>query len=122
MYVKSRYSKSFQSDLLTRHKYNELKDLAFLLLQTRNEISLTVNKNVLQYLDYSKHEFQALMLPTIKHKIHSNFTKQLCDDVFVAYENRLKQIKAKMRFEVVAAIKFEYYKRNTKNKKKGSNS
>ena len=120
MLVKSRYSKSFQSDLLTQHKYDELKNLAALLLNTRNEISLIVNKNALQYLDYSKHQFQSMMLPTIKHKVHSNFTKQLCDDVFVAYENRFEHIKDKMRFEVVTAIKFEYYKRNTKNKKKGA--
>ena len=119
MYNKSRYSKSFQSDHLTRHKYTELKDLAILLRDTRNQLSLIVNKNVLTYLDYSKHQFQSLMLPLIKDKTHSNFTKQLCDDVFIAYQNRFDKIKSKMKFVVTDHIKMEYYKRRTGTKNKG---
>lgn len=119
MKINSYYSKSFCSDSLTQSKYDEFMALAMKLKNVRNELSRIVNKDVLKYIDMSKIDFQKEMLPVIKDQIHSNFTKQLCDDVYKNYQNRFNIIKSKMSFNGPTIIKFNFYKRDTKNKKKG---
>lgn len=119
MILQSQYSKSFLSDHLTESKYSELRMQAMSLNVIRNELSLRVSADIMKYLKMSKIDFQKLMLPSIKDRIHSNFTKQLCDDVLIVYQNRFDAIKNKMRFERVKSIEFTFYKRDTRNKKKG---
>ena len=119
MQVKSIYSKSFHSDMLTRHKYDELRAQAIALRSIRNEISQIVNANPMLYHEMSNKGFQTEMLPHIKDRVSSNFTKQLCDDVFVKYENRFKQLREKMRFDFISKIEFNLYKRNTARNKIG---
>lgn len=117
MKVKSQYSKSFHSDNITRSKYDEVMGLAIVLRDVRNELSQMVSDATLSYLEMSKIDFQKAMLPIIKDKVHSNFTKQLCDDVYISYQNRFKQIRDKMKFLGNISFKIEYYKRNTKKHK-----
>ena len=110
---------SFYSDRLTERKYCLLKKQAESLLSVRNELSVLVNSDLMKYLSMSKNEFQKVMLPLIKDRVHSNFTKQICDDVFNHYQTRFTSIQKPMMFEKVKSIEMTFYKRNTKNKKKG---
>ena len=82
MKISSEYSMSFYSDRLTERKHGLLKKQAESLLCVRNELALLVNSDLMKYMSMSKIDFQKAMLPLIKDIVHSNFTKQACDDVF----------------------------------------
>lgn len=119
MIVKSEYSRRFHSDGLTKRKFDILKHHANSLLSIRNEISKILNSDLVKYLLMSKMDFQKEILPLIKNRVHSNFTKQLCDDVYTKYQNRFSAIQKKIRFERIKSVEVVKYKRNTKYKKKG---
>lgn len=110
---------SFYSDRLTDRKHGLLMKQAISLRYVRNELSLLVNSDLMKYLSMSKIDFQKAMLPLIKDRVHSNFTKQVCDDVFNHYQNRFSAIQKRMVFERVKSLEMTFYKRNTKDKKKG---
>jgi transposase len=119
MKVSSEYSMSFYSDRLTDRKHCLLSKQAELLRDVRNELSVLINSDLMKYLSMSKIDFQKSMLPLIKDIINSNFTKQVCDDVFNHYQNRFSAIQKHMMFEKVKSLEMTFYKRNTKNNKKG---
>jgi predicted RNA-binding Zn-ribbon protein involved in translation (DUF1610 family) len=110
---------SFYSDRLTERKHGLLIKQAESLRNVRNELALFVNSDLMTYLSMSKIDFQKAMLPLIKDIIHSNFTKQVCDDVFNHYQNRFSAIQKRMMFERVKSLEMTFYKRNTKKNKKG---
>lgn len=119
MKIQSRYSKSFYSDRLSDTKYQEIYAFAVYLNKIKNEISKEVNSNLLFYLDMSKFEFQKYLLPEIKNKVHSNFVKQLLDDIYIAYQNKFDGINRKLKFEQICDYQILLYKRKTKNHKIG---
>ena len=119
MKISSRYSKSFYSDRLSDTKYQEIYAFAVHLNQVKNEISKQVNSNLLFYLDMSKFDFQKCLLPQIRHKVRSNFSNQLLDDVYISYQNKFKGISKKLRFEQIYDYQFSYYKRKVKTHNKG---
>lgn len=119
MKIDSYYPTIFHSDNLTESKYVEFLTLATNLRNIRNEISILVNANLLKYVEMTKIDFLNEMLPVIKARVQSNFTKQLCIDVYQNYQNRFSSIKSKMKFSGPTTIKFNLYKKNTKTKKKG---
>lgn len=57
MFVDSKYAKVFNSDMLTRSKYDELYAVAVKLRYFKNEVSQLVNDNLLYYLEFSKLDF-----------------------------------------------------------------
>ena len=119
MKISSRYSKSFYSDRLSDTKYHEIYDFAIYLNKIKNEISKEVNSNLLFYLDMSKFDFQKYLLPKIKDKISSNFVIQFSDDIYISYQNKFDGINRRIKFEQIYDYQFTYYKKNTKNHKKG---
>ena len=119
MKISSEYSMSFYSDRLTERKYGLLKKQAESLRDVRNELALLVNSDLMKYISMSKIDFQKAMLPLIKDRVHSNFTKQACDDVFSHYQNRFSAIQKRMMFEKVKSLEMTFYKRNTKKNLKG---
>lgn len=119
MKISSEYSMSFYSDRLTERKHSLLQKQAESLRDVRNELALLVNSDLMKYLSMSKIDFQKAMLPLIKDRVHSNFTKQVCDDVFNHYQNRFSAIQKRMMFEKVKSLEMTFYKRNTKKNKKG---
>lgn len=119
MKISSEYSMSFYSDRLTDRKYGLLEKQAILLRDVRNELALLVNSDLMKYLSMSKIDFQKAMLSLIKDRVHNNFTKQLCDDVFNHYQNRFSAIQKLMTFEKVKSLEMTFYKKNTKNNNKG---
>ena len=119
MKISSRYSKSFYSYKLSDTKFNEVYDFARYLREIKNELSAEVNKNLFYFLDMKKHEFQKVMLPLVRGRISSHFVKQMSDDIFVMYQNKIEAIKRKLKFEMVQDYHFVYYKRETKKHSKG---
>ena len=67
-------------------------------------------------MEMSKIDFQKTMLQYIKNEISSHFTKQLCDDVYTAYQNKFNNIKRRLKFQHISEYHFNYYKRNGKTK------
>ena len=112
----SRYSRSFYSNGLSDTKYREIHALAVSIRDVKNKISGIVNQDLFRYLEMSKIDFQKKMLPFIKNEISSHFVKQLLDDVYVAYQNKFKNIKHRLKFQHIKEYSFTYYKRNGKTK------
>ena len=119
MLVKSKYTKVFKSNDLTRQKYDELYDFAVLIREHKNEVSKHVNENLLYYLDFSKFQFMKEMRERFSGVIPSSFDAQLYTQVFTCYQNKFKVIQRRLIFYVVAVKGVEYYKRDTKKNKKG---
>lgn len=119
MIMKSEYSRSFHTDHLTAEKHTKLWELGRQLLAVRNELSAVVNADPLKYQQTSKISFQKEMLPQLKDRVHSNFVKQVCDDVHTKYQNRFATVRKRMVFEKVKSLEMTRYKRDTKYNKKG---
>lgn len=119
MYVDSKYTKTFKSNDLTHQKYDELIGFAHLVREHKNSVSMHVCQHLLQYLDYSKFQFQKELRNAYKGAVPSSFDAQLYTDVFVAYQNKFTAIQHKLKFETVTFQGFEFYKRDTKKHKKG---
>ncbi len=113
----SRYSRSFYSDGLTDRKYQEIYALAISIRDAKNKISGIVNQDLFRYLEMSKHTFQQALCNIAKEKkISNHFIWQLLDDVYVAYQNKFKNIKHRLKFQHIKEYNFTYYKRNSKTK------
>ena len=116
MKISSEYSISFYSDRLTERKRGLLLKQAWVLRDIRNELATLINSDLMKYVPMSKIDFQKAMLPLIKDRVHSNFTKQVCDDIFIRFQNRFSSIKKHMILVHVKSLEVTFYKRNTKNK------
>lgn len=119
MLTDSKYTKIFHSNNLTRLKYNELRTFAMSIRNHKNIVSEYVSKNLLKYLDYNMFSFLKEMRETYKGIIPSSFDKQLYEQVFTCYQNKFKAVQKKLTFEKITFVGFKYYKRNTKQHKKG---
>ena len=104
---------------MTRLKYNELYDFAVLIRNHKNIVSEYVNQNLLHFLEYNKFTFLKEMREHFKGCVPSSFDAQLYTDIFDCYQNKFETIQKKLQFENITFNGFEFYKRNTKNKKKG---
>ena len=112
------YSKKFESNNLTRQKFDELLAVAETIREHKNEISQFVCEHVFDYLDVSTLTFVKEMRST-HNTIPSSFDYQCYTDVLTAYHNKFEAIKKKLTFEHVRYIRCEVYKRDTKKAKKG---
>lgn len=119
MIIKSKYTKIFKSNDMTRLKYDELYEFAVLIRNHKNIVSKHVNANLLHYLDYSKFSFLKEMRSLYKNAIPSSFDAQLYTQVFSSYQNKFNAIQRKLKFEVITFNGFTFYKRDTKQHKKG---
>ena len=119
MVIDSKYTKTFKSNGLTRQKYDELYAFAVMLRDHKNNVSEYVNSNLEKYLEYSKLDFLKEMRAMYKDDIPSSFDVQLYTQVFNCYQNKFESIRKHLDFEVLSFKGFEFYKRDTKNNKKG---
>ena len=117
--IQSKYTKVFHSKDLTRLKYDELYEFAVHIRSHKNVVSEYVNDNLLHFLEYNKFQFHKEMRAQFKDAIPSSFDTQLYTQVFVSYQNKIKAIQRRLRFEVYNFNGFEFYKRDTKKHKKG---
>ena len=119
MFIQSKYTKIFNSKDLTRQKYDELYNFAVLIQNHKNAVSQYVNDNLLHFLEYNKFQFLKAMRAYFKGVIPSSFDAQLYTQIFDCYQNKFDAIQRKLVFETSAFNGFEFYKRDTKNHKKG---
>lgn len=119
MIVNSKYTKSFVSDGITEQKYRELYDYAVYLRDYKNKLSEYVSQNLMFFLDMRKLEFLKYIRNNFELKVNSNFDSHAIIDVFSAYENKFNSINNRLTFEKHSFQGFEFYKRDTKNHKKG---
>ena len=119
MIIQSKYTKIFKSKDLTRQKYDELYNFAVLIRSHKNTVSQYVNGNLLHFLEYNKFQFLKAMRAYFKGVIPSSFDAQLYTQIFDCYQNKFDAIQRKLVFDVVTFKGFEFYKRDTKNHKKG---
>ena len=119
MIIQSKYTKTFHSKDLTRHKYDELYNFAVLIQKHKNIVSQHVNNHLIHYLDYTNIHFLKEMRAKFKGSVPSSFDVQLYTQVFTCYQNKFYTIQRKLSFEVSAFKGFELYKRDTKKHKKG---
>jgi len=119
MIVDSKYAKIFNSDMLTRSKYDELYAVAVKLRDFRNEVSQLVNDNLLYYLDFSKLDFIKEMRKVFLNKVSSCFDAQQYIQVHKDYQNKFNAILRNIEFKKITFKGFELYKRNSKKHKKG---
>ena len=119
MEVASKYTKVFTSDCITRQKYDELYNLAISIREQKNTISKVIASDIFNYLDKNPLTFVTEMRTRYKGIISSNYDKQLYQQVIDAYQNKFEAINKKIKFENVEFVGFEFYKRDTKNNKKG---
>ena len=119
MVIQSKYTKIFKSQDLTIQKYNELYDFAVFIRNHKNKVSNYINQNLLHCLEMSKFTFIKEMRDKFKGEISSSFDAQLYTDIFDCYQNKFDAVQKKLKFENITFNGFEFYKRNTKNHKKG---
>lgn len=119
MIIQSKYSKNFVSNELTHQKYDELYDFAMFIRNHKNKVSQYVCNNLIHFLEYNKFSFINEMRKLYKGIIPNSFDAQLYTDIFTCYQNKFNGIQRKLKFEQINFIGFEFYKRNTKQNKKG---
>lgn len=119
MIIHSKYTKAFQSKGLTRQKYDELYDFGVLIKNHKNIVSRHVNENLLYYLDCTKFQFVKEIRERFKNVIPSSFYWEIYTQVFTCYQNKFDSIQRRLVFKVSTFKGLEYYKRDTKNHKKG---
>lgn len=115
----SKYTKVFVSDDITRQKYDELYDLAVSIREQKNIISREICSDIFAFLDKNPLTFVTEMRTKCKGVISSNYDKQLYQQVIDAYQNKFDAINNRIKFEKIEFVGFEFYKRDTKNNKKG---
>ena len=119
MIIQSKYTKTFHSMDITRLKYDELYSFAVLIRNHKNKVSQHVNDNLFHYLDCRKFQFLKEIRERFKGIISSSFDTQIYMQVFTCYQNKFDAIQQKLQFEAIEFNGFEFYKRDTKNHKKG---
>ena len=119
MVTQSKYTKIFNSKDITRLKYNELYAFAVLIRNHKNTVSQYVNGHLFQYLEYNKFSFMKEMRLLYKGILTSSFDAQLYTQIFTCYQNKFEAIQHKLKFEASTFKGFDFYKRSTKNHKKG---
>ena len=119
MQTESRYNKTFVSDGLTREKYEELHGLAVSILGHKNAISREICSDIFAFFDKNPLTFVTEMRTKYKGVVNSNFDKQLYKQVIDAYQNKFDAVIRNIKFEKIEFLGFEFYKRDTKDHRKG---
>ena len=117
-------SYSFYSKDLNTKKFDLFVKKAEAIRDYKNTLSLEVCSKLLHYAEMSKFDLQ-IMFGTRQSALNpslfmrGNELQRITHEVFDAYQNKITQVKQKMVFVIQKSIEVEYYKKNTKNNKKG---
>lgn len=115
----STYSVAFFPFMLSKTKKQEILRMAKKILALRNEISNTVQSDLLKFLNMSKFEFFNHFNPILSGRISSHFLKKIMEDVYEAYQRRSEAIDKHIQFELVTSLTPVFYKRRTKDNNVG---
>ena len=114
-----KYSKQFMSHQLTNKKFKQLTEFAVSLRNYKNQVSEEVNSDLMKYINMMKFEFISYMRSKYSKQISSYFEEALYGQVYSCYYNRFDAIIKKISFKKRIFVRFNLYKRNTKDHKKG---
>ena len=113
MKVESKTSKEFQSVGLTHTKRGVLNAHADYLLKQKNFLSEYIFTHVEWFLSFKNvYEFITACRLLFKGKIPSSFDKQLYEDVYNAYENKINRFIKNSKSQVQKSWKPKYYKQD----------
>ena len=113
MKVESKTSKEFQSVGLTHTKRGVLNAHADYLLEQKNFLSEFIFTHVEWFLSFKNvYEFIKACRLLFKGKIPSSFDKQLYEDVYNAYENKINRFIKNSKSQVQKSWKPKYYKQD----------
>jgi transposase len=117
-------SYSFYSKDLNTKKFDLFVKKAEAIRDYKNALSLEVSSKLLYYAEMSKFDFIKLFGTQTNwlnpsSSLRGNEIQKAVTDVFNAYQNKITCVKQKMIFIIQKSVEVEYYKRNTKNNKKG---
>ena len=119
MITNSKYTKDFVSDQLTDLKYSQLVEFAVGIRDFKNRVSEEVNQNLLGYLGIGKFEFITRMRKKFPKAISSYVEEAAYTQVYTSYQNRFDTLQRRISFKFREFQKFNFYKRATKDHKKG---
>ena len=114
----STYSYSFYSTEINKVKYDIIKDKSLIIRDFKNKISAVISKDLDKYVEYTKNDFFKAFNTQIKGLTGQDIQIAILH-VYTTYSNKFKQINKKINFKVQDKINIEWYKKNTKNNKKG---
>ena len=118
MKLKSQSSVSFFSDEINQEKYDIILTKAKKINKFKNELSLKIANNILDYIELSKFD----MLKKENTQIDGITGQEIqlaIVDVYTMYQNKFDSVNSKLKFRVFDRIENTYYQRNTKYKNKG---
>ena len=115
----AQFSVSFYPILLSDTKKAEILRRAEEIRAVRNEISELFFQYMLEFQDMSRFEAFNYFNPIFKDKLSGHFLYKSITDVWQAYQNRFDAIRRHIEFEKIVEIIRVFYKRNTKDHKKG---
>ena len=104
---------SFYSKDLNTEKYYLLYDKALKLRDFKNELSVKVCQNFLNYLDKTKYDFIKLFRTTIKGCNNQDISHAI-SDVFVAYDNKREAFERALDIKIQDGYSKTYYKKTHK--------
>ena len=119
MVIDSKYTITFDSNSLTKKKFNELITIATHIRDVKNQLSKQISENLFNYLDVQPLTYVTNMRKQCKGQLSSYLDKDAFQQVITAYQNKFDSIVKGLRFEQVIFKGFSFYKRNGKKHKKG---
>ena len=117
--MEAQFAVSFYPVLLSNTKKLEILRRAEEIRAVRNEISELFFQHMLEFQDMSRFEAFNYFNPMFKDKLSSHYLPKAITDVWQAYQNRFDAIRRHIEFEKIVEIVRTFYKRNTKDHKKG---
>lgn len=114
----SNKSYSFYCDDLNQVKYDLLYNKANDLLEFRNQISLEISNNPLNFIDKSKFDYINYFRKQIPSCNNQDISNSITE-VFVSYENKRNKFISNVTTKIQSKISKTYYKRNTNKFNKG---
>jgi len=118
--IKKVITKFFYPDNLNQKKEKEIFDKAFQLRLVKNYISEILFKNLDKYKEYSKVDLIKELASTITNPyLTQKDIEYAIVEVWTTYRNKIDLIKNKIEFKVQDKIVIKYYKKSSKDHKKG---
>ena len=117
--MEAQFAVSFYPILLSDTKKAEILRRAEEIRAVRNEISELFFQHMLEFQDMSRFEAQNYFSLLFKEKLSGHFLYKAITDVWQAYQLKFDAIRRHIEFEKIVEIVRVFYKRNTKDHKKG---
>ena len=117
---KSQYAVSFYPFMLSDTKFSEILHRAMEIRDVRNDISEVFFQNMLAFQDMKKFDAHNYFNPLFSSRLSSHYLKKAITDVWQKYQLLFNAIRKRIEFVKIIELNRVFYKRNTKEHKKGN--